>query len=85
VPQKRYTFPDRPLLTAVNGWDDRNMINQCLLYRYIVSYEPYNFHGWLSAIPKTMAYGGKMDALRTETREWFWDGEFRYEQVMCTL
>lgn len=27
-----------------------------------------------------MAYGAKMDALRTDARVWFWDGEFRYEQ-----
>lgn len=27
-----------------------------------------------------MAYGAKMDALRTDTRVWFWDGEFRHEQ-----
>ncbi len=25
----------------------------------------------------TMAYGKQMDALRTELREYFWDGEFR--------
>jgi hypothetical protein len=53
------------------------MINQCLLYRYIISYEPYNFKGRLEDFPETLNYGRKMDALRTELREFFWDGEFR--------
>ena len=26
-----------------------------------------------------MAYGKQMDALRTELRDYFWDGEFRHE------
>ena len=38
-------LPDALFMTAVTGFDDRNMINQCLLYRYIISYEPYNFKG----------------------------------------
>jgi len=53
------------------------MINQCLLYRYVMSYEPFNFKGRLDDFPTTLAYGKRMDALRTELREWFWDGEFR--------
>jgi hypothetical protein len=72
-------LPDAPLMTAVTGFDDRNMINQCLMYRYIISYEPYNFKGRLDDYPLTMAYGKQMDALRTELREYFWDGEFRHE------
>ena len=47
------------------------------MYRYIISYEPYNFKGRLDDYPLTMAYGKQMDALRTELREYFWDGEFR--------
>ena len=66
-------------MTAVTGFNDRNMINQCLLYHYIISYEPYNFKGHLDDYPLTIAYGKKMDALRTELREYFWDGEFRHE------
>ena len=27
-----------------------------------------------------MEYGKQMDALRTELRDYFWDGEFRHEQ-----
>ena len=66
-------------MTAVTGFDDRNMINQCLLYRYIISYEPYNFKGRLEDYPATLSYGKQMDALRTEHRDFFWDGEFRHE------
>jgi len=80
VPMTRYMLPQVQLMTAVTGFDDRNMINQCLMYKYIISYEPYNFKGMLDDYPLTMEYGKKMDALRTELREYFWDGEFRHEQ-----
>jgi hypothetical protein len=79
VPLSRYMLPEVPLMTAVTGFDDRNMINQCLMYRYIISYEPYNFKGRLSDYPLTVAYGQKMDDLRAELRDYFWDGEFRHE------
>lgn len=77
VPLTRYLLPEAPLMTAVTGFDDRNMINQCLLYRYLVSYEPYHFKGRLDDYPLTLAYGKQMDALRAEQRAYFWDGVFR--------
>ena len=79
IPLSRYMLPHAPFMTAVTGFDDRNMINQCLLYRYIISYEPYNFKGRLEDYPATLSYGKQMDALRTEHRAYFWDGEFRHE------
>lgn len=79
IPLTRYMLPDVPLMTAVTGFNDRNMINQCLMYKYIISYEPYNFKGRLDDFPDTLEYGKKMDALRMELREYFWDGEFRHE------
>jgi hypothetical protein len=77
IPLSRYMQPHAQLMTAVTGFNDRNMINQCLMYRYVISYEPYNFKGHLDDYPLTMAYGKQMDALRTELRDYFWDGEFR--------
>ncbi len=77
VPLSRYMLPHMPLMTAISGFNDRNMINQCLLYRYIMSYEPYNFKGHLDDFPLTMDYGKRMDALRSELRDYFWDGEYR--------
>ncbi len=79
IPLSRYMLPHAPLMTAVTGFDDHNMVNQCLLYRYIISYEPYNFKGRLDDYPATLAYGKQMDALRAELRDFFWDGEFRHE------
>jgi hypothetical protein len=79
IPLSRYMLPHAPLMTAVTGFDDHNMVNQCLLYRYIISYEPYNFKGRLDDYPATLTYGKQMDALRTELRSFFWDGEFRHE------
>lgn len=77
VPWFRYIRPHAPISTAVTGFDDREMIAQCLLYNYIISYEPFNFKGRPEDYPLTIEYGKKMDALRTELRRWFWDGECR--------
>jgi hypothetical protein len=76
IPLSRYMLPEAQFMTAVTGFNDRSMINQCLLFRYIISYEPYNFKGSLNDYPQTVAYGRQMDQLRTELREYFWDGEF---------
>jgi len=76
VPLSRYLRPHAPILTAVTGFDDRNMVNQCLLYRYLMSYEPFLFKGRLTDFDQTVDYGRRMDELRTELREWFWDGTF---------
>ncbi|MCL2478339.1 MAG: DUF6259 domain-containing protein [Treponema sp.] len=75
-PVSRLMRPHGAIMTAVIGFNDRNMINQCLMYRYIISYEPFNFKGLPSDFPDTTAYGAKMDRLRTELRQYFWDGEF---------
>jgi hypothetical protein len=79
VPLSRYSLPRSQYMTAVTGFNDRNMVAQCLLYRYIISYEPFNFKGRLEDFPLTLEYGKKMDALRSELRDYFWDGEFRHE------
>jgi hypothetical protein len=76
-PVTRLLRPEGEFMTAVTGFEDRAMVNQCLLNRYVISYEPYNFKGKLSDFPLTVAYGKKMDALRTDLRKYFWDGEFR--------
>lgn len=77
LPVTRYLRPHAAVMTAITGFEDRNMVNQCLMYRYIISYEPYNFKGWLHDFPVTLEYGKCMDALRAEYRKYFWDGEFR--------
>jgi hypothetical protein len=84
LPLMRYMEPRAQLMTAVTGFNDRNMINQCLMYRYIISYEPYNFKGRLGDYPETMDYGKQMDSLRNELREYFWDGDFR-DTVSATV
>ncbi|MCL2517841.1 MAG: hypothetical protein FWF15_04690 [Oscillospiraceae bacterium] len=74
IPFKRYMYPDTQFTTAVSGFNDRNMINQCLMYRYTIDYKRN-----LSDLPdmmETVEYGGKMDTLRMKYRKWFWDGEF---------
>jgi Domain of unknown function (DUF6259) len=73
----RYIDPQAPLMGAVVGWDARDGINLCLLYRYIIEYEPYNFKGHVTDFPLTLAYGKKVDALRRKYKAWIWDAEFR--------
>jgi hypothetical protein len=77
VPLTRYLQPAVPVMTAITGFDDRHMVNQCLLYRYVMSYEPYHFKGRLRDFPLTLDYGKRMDALRHELRRHLWDGTFR--------
>jgi hypothetical protein len=76
----RYLDPDAPLMVAVTGFDDRETLNRNLMYRYVASYEPYNFKGHLSDFPLTMAYGKQIDALRERYRDRVWDAEFRDNQ-----
>jgi hypothetical protein len=76
-PLHRYIDPYQPMMVAVTGFNDREMINACLRYRYAISYEPYNFKGHLDDFPPTMEYGRKVDALRTRYKEYLWEAEFR--------
>jgi hypothetical protein len=64
-------------MNAVIAYDDRESINRCLMYRYIISYEPMNFKGHLEDFPLTLEYGKRVDALRRRYRGYLWDGEFR--------
>jgi hypothetical protein len=73
----RYIAPFAPMSVAVTGWNDRQMINACLLYRFSMSYEPRDFHGELDEFPVTLRYGRTVDDLRRKYREWIWDAEFR--------
>ncbi len=77
TPVERYIDPHLPMMVAVNGFDDRKMINFCLLDRYIIEYEPYNFKGELTDFPLTLNYGKKVDALRKKYKAYVWDAKFR--------
>jgi Domain of unknown function (DUF6259) len=77
VPVCRYIDPRAPLMVAVTGFDDREMLNLILMDRYIISYEPYNFKGHLTDFPLTLAYGKKIDALRRKYKDYLWDATFR--------
>jgi hypothetical protein len=62
---------------SMTGFGDREILNLILLYRYIISYEPYYFKGRLTGFPLTLAYGSKIDALRRKHKACLWDAEFR--------
>ncbi|HUT62967.1 MAG TPA: DUF6259 domain-containing protein [Anaerolineae bacterium] len=71
-----YVDPDRPVLAMVTGFDDREVINQCLVNRFNICYEPYHFKGRLDDFPLTLEYGKKVDAFRRKYREYVWDAIF---------
>lgn len=73
----RYIDSHAPLMAAVRGFNARDEVNLCLLYRYIISYEPYNFKGHVTDFPLTLEYGKKVDALRKKHRKFLWDATFR--------
>lgn len=77
VPVWRYIDPQEPLVVAVTGFNDREMLNLILMDRYITEYEPYNFKGYLEDFPLTLAYGKNIDALRRKYKEYLWDATFR--------
>ncbi len=76
VPVARYLDPAMPIMMAAPGFDDRNKLNKCLEYRYIISYEPFNFKGRPGDAPLTLAYGRSVDELRRRFRRFLWDGDF---------
>ena len=72
----RYIDSHQPIMIAATGTNDRNMLNQALLHRYNISYEPRNFKGRLIEMPATIEYGKKIDALRRRYRNLLWDAEY---------
>ncbi len=58
IPLPRYMMPEGEIMTTIVGFNERNMINQALMYRYILCYEPYNFKGRLDDFPLTLSYWG---------------------------
>jgi hypothetical protein len=76
-PVCRLLDPQAPLVVAVTGFDDREKLNLIFLNRYIISYEPFNFHGHVTDFPLTLSYGQKIDALRKRYKAQLWDAEFR--------
>jgi hypothetical protein len=76
VPLTRFVNPGLRMLTTVSGFDDRNQLNQGLLYGYLYVYEPGHFKGRLGDFPATVEYGRAADQLRRELAEYLWDGTY---------
>ncbi|MFD0664641.1 DUF6259 domain-containing protein [Thermocatellispora tengchongensis] len=76
LPIGRELRSDVRMATAVIGFDDRNMVGQCLLYGYAMSLEPYNFKGRPGDMPATLAYAAAVDRLRARLAPWLWNGAY---------
>ncbi len=77
VPVCQYLDRHSRVLAGVSGFDDREQLNMILLRRCVIQYEPFLYKGYLSDFPLTVAYGKKIDALRSKYKAYLWDGEFR--------
>ena len=75
-PVLKYINNEMKIATCLTGWDDREMVNQCLAYAYIINYEPYNFKGRVSDFPDTVAYGQMAQHLRRRLWDYIWLGKF---------
>src|SRR6185312_11644433 len=69
--------PGLRMMTTVSGFDDRNQINQALLYGYLLCYEPAHYKGRLAEFPATVGYGSAAELLRTDLADYLWDGTFQ--------
>lgn len=65
------------LLAGVSGFDDREQLNMILLNRCVIQYEPFLYKGHLRDFPLTLAYGKKIDALRSKYKDFLWNADFR--------
>jgi hypothetical protein len=74
VPTARMLRPRARIVTALIGFDDRNLVNQALLDGYGMSLEPFNFKGRPGDMPDTVAYARDVDRLRTRLAPMLWNG-----------
>jgi hypothetical protein len=77
VPICQYLDRNARMLAAVSGFDEREQLNMILLRRYVIQYEPFLYKGYLSDFPLSVAYGKKIDALRSKYKAYLWDADFR--------
>ncbi|BBI36657.1 DUF6259 domain-containing protein [Cohnella abietis] len=73
----KFMDPAMKIATCLTGWDDREMVNQCMAYGYIINYEPYHFKGRLTDYPRTVEYGQQAQQLRNRLKEYIWHGTFQ--------
>lgn len=77
VPVSRYNDPHSTIMIAITGFDDREMINAALQFRYVMQFEPFIFKGNVDDFPLSRDYGRKVEDFRRKYRSFVWDGEFR--------
>ena len=75
-PAWKYLDDTQQIATCITGFDDREMIHQCMAFGYIMNYEPYNFKGKISDFPLTASYGYQATQLRRKLADYLWTGRF---------
>ena len=77
-PVYRYLNPQIRPSACLTGFDDRETVNQCLVFGYIINYEIFNFKGVPSDAPDTVRYVEEVRKLRRKLWRFLWNGEFTH-------
>ncbi|MGM9652307.1 MAG: DUF6259 domain-containing protein [Eubacteriales bacterium] len=78
APIWKFMNPDLYIATCLVGFDDREMVNQCITYGYAMNYEPYNFKGTPDDVPLTKKAVLEAQAVRMKLKDYIWNGVFRH-------
>ncbi|MGN1410155.1 MAG: DUF6259 domain-containing protein [Eubacteriales bacterium] len=78
APIWKYMNPDLHIATCLVGFDDREMVNQCMTYGYAMNYEPYNFKGTPDDVPLTKKAVLEAQDIRMKLKDYIWNGIFRH-------
>jgi hypothetical protein len=76
TPAWKYMDSEMKFATCIIGFDDREMINQCLVQGHIINYEAQNFKANITEIPLTVEYGQMALRLRRKLWDYIWSGKF---------
>lgn len=78
TPAMKYLNPEHYMATCLVGYDDREMVNQCMTYGYAINYELGNFKGVPSDAPETVKAVQEAREIRKELSDYLWNGIFSH-------
>lgn len=78
TPVWKFINPQWHIATCLVGFDDREMVNQCMTYGYAMNYEIYNFKGVPKDAPCTVKAVMEAQKLRMQLKDYIWNGIFRH-------
>lgn len=76
TPAWKYMDSEMKFATCIIGFDDRELINQCLVQGHIINYEAENFKSNITQMPLTVEYGQLALRLRRTLWDYLWNGKY---------